>query len=131
MNKAKWIGIDLDGTLAETVTGDRIGRPIPAIAELLLNIHQNGKYKVKIFTARAENSEKVEQIKEWLRFYEFPDLEITNVKDSECVLIIDNIATRVYKDCGVICQSCFAQLMRDFGTDFSQASTSNVEVELL
>lgn len=131
MNKSKWIGFDLDGTLAETIRGDCIGSPIPPMVDLLLKIHKTQKYAVKIFTARAENKEKVAQIETWLRFHGLPPLDITNVKDSGCVLIIDNIAARVYKDRGVICESCLSQLIRDFGVNFPNINKPTVNAELL
>ena len=47
MNKSKWIGFDLDGTLAKTTVGNTIGQPIKAMIDLLLKIHHEGKYQVK------------------------------------------------------------------------------------
>jgi hypothetical protein len=118
MNKKKWIGFDLDGTIAETINGDGIGLPIKPMIDLLLKIHQEKKYEVKIFTARAESPEKVVKIRDWLDFYGLPKLDITNVKDSFCALIIDNIAMRVYKDRGVICQSCLSNVMSEISFGF-------------
>lgn len=117
MDKKKWIGFDLDGTLSKTIAEDGIGHPIRPMIDLLLHIYQGKKYDVKIFTARAENPEKVVKIQEWLNFYGLPKLDITNVKDSYCALIIDNIAIRVHKDRGVICQSCLSDVIREFGLE--------------
>lgn len=50
-----WIGVDLDGTLAEYngwVAPDQIGKPIPRMVELVKRWLDEGK-DVRIFTARV------------------------------------------------------------------------------
>ncbi|MBN6070336.1 hypothetical protein HYE53_04360 [Aggregatibacter actinomycetemcomitans] len=51
MRESKWIGFDLDGTLAQTTVGNTIEKPIKPMVDLLLKIYHEGKYQVKIFTA--------------------------------------------------------------------------------
>lgn len=87
-NEKMWIGIDLDGTLSQQNKGDRkIGKPIQSMVDLISNILDDGEFDVKIFTARAESEELKDEVKDWLKENNLPDLEITNVKDVRCVLL--------------------------------------------
>lgn len=47
----KWIGVDLDGTLARTTRGDgvKIGPPIPAMVARVANWLRQGK-RVRVLT---------------------------------------------------------------------------------
>jgi len=52
-----WVGVDLDGTLAEFGEwkgAGHIGRPIPAMVDAVKNLLKAG-ITVKIFTARAHS----------------------------------------------------------------------------
>ena len=131
MNESKWIGFDLDGTLAKITVGNTIGKQIKELFFLLLKINHEGKYQVKIFTARAESKEKTALIKQWLRLHHLPDVEITNVKDGKCVLIIDNIAVRVFKDSGVICHECLNSLLIKFSAELLDEKPQTINSELL
>lgn len=54
----EWIGVDLDGTLAEWdhwVAADVIGEPIPAMVEGVRRWLAEGRYDVRILTARVGN----------------------------------------------------------------------------
>ncbi|MEM9160202.1 MAG: hypothetical protein AAGB46_14250, partial [Verrucomicrobiota bacterium] len=78
-----WIGVDLDGTLAEYGKWSglhSIGKPIPQMKERVLHWIEKG-YKVKILTARASNPSHIPPVKKWLAKHGFPDLEVTNQKD--------------------------------------------------
>lgn len=78
-----WIGVDLDGTLAEYAGWkgpDSIGKPVPAMMGRVKRWISEGK-EVKIFTARACIPEQIQPVKDWLVANGLPDLEITNVKD--------------------------------------------------
>ncbi len=117
----KWIGIDLDGTLAETGKDIRgIGEPIQTMIDFLNNLLDEGRYDVKIFTARADSEDGVNAVKSWLKKHDLPDLEITNQKDRYTAYIFDDIAIRVKRNKGEICNECLESL----GSKFSNQYTS-------
>src|ERR1700749_1988445 len=88
-----WIGVDLDGTLAE-YTGwmgpEHIGAPISLMAERVKRWVAEGR-DVRIFTARVSHDGTPERvldaerarvaIERWCRHRLLLDLRITNVKD--------------------------------------------------
>lgn len=120
MKIKKWIGIDLDGTLAKQVKGSQeIGKPIQSMVDLISNILDDGEYTVKIFTSRAEAEEQKNKVKDWLKENSLPDLAITNVKDSNCVLLLDNLAARVIFNKGEICNDCLEHINSRFNNKFS------------
>lgn len=99
-----WIGVDLDGTLAEYhgwVGPHHIGNPIPAMMERVQGWLAEGKW-VKIFTARACIPGQVAPIVLWLKRHGLPDLEITNVKDFEMIELWDDRCVRVEINTGRI-----------------------------
>src|ERR1700754_2061917 len=87
MSQNGWIGVDLDGTLAE-YTGWQgimhIGEPVPVMAERVMRWLAEGR-RVKIFTARlAGDRDRVEvrqAIDAWCIEHFGQTLEVTNVKD--------------------------------------------------
>ena len=91
--KPRWIGVDLDGTLAKKgkyYTGD-IGEVLPKMREKLLSHIAKGM-EVKIFTARvAQPCDKTGRnpneiklfIQDWLEANEMPRLDVTCVKSRE------------------------------------------------
>jgi hydroxymethylpyrimidine pyrophosphatase-like HAD family hydrolase len=102
MNGVEWIGVDLDGTLAE-YNGfqghDKIGPVIEPMKERVLRWIDAG-IKVKIFTARAsgdvaEIAQAKHYISKWLEENGFPALEITNVKDYYMTELYDDRAVQV------------------------------------
>jgi len=98
------IYFDLDGTIAEYHgwKGEQhIGDPIPDMINLIKNILDERKYKVKIFTARCEIVEYIPFIRKWVEEHIGVDLEITNVKGFDCVLIIDDRACNVKSNEGI------------------------------
>ena len=86
---SQWIGVDLDGTLAEAEPWkgfEHIGKPVPMMMKRLKVWLEMG-YRVKIVTARAQNPElAVPPIREWLAKHGLPELEITNAKDMDMVV---------------------------------------------
>jgi hypothetical protein len=98
-----WIGVDLDGTLA-TYDGYRgpahIGEPIPAMVERVLNWMRSGK-TVKIFTARASNSNEDErsafltQWEWWSKQHFGRVLPVTATKDYQMCELWDDRAIQV------------------------------------
>lgn len=97
-----YIAVDLDGTLAR-YTGwkgaTKIGKPIPRMVKRVRRWVGHGR-KVKIFTARADDERSVNAIKKWLKDNELPDLEVTNLKDKDCIEFWDDRAKAVEKNTG-------------------------------
>jgi hypothetical protein len=98
-----WIGVDLDGTLAEYHGWSaEIGPPIPRMMERMYKwIHTPG-LRVKIFTARAAmGTNAIVVVQQWLNKYNLPDLEVTNVKDMYMIELWDDRAIQVIKNTGI------------------------------
>lgn len=102
-----WIGVDLDGTLAEYHGWKgilHIGKPIPAMVERVKGFLAAGK-TVKIFTARwsevAARDRFKYQLARWLEHEAgLPVLEVTNVKDFHMDELWDDRAVQVEKNTG-------------------------------
>lgn len=95
-----WIGVDLDGTLAE-YKGDVsvIGEPLEPMLKRVKRWISQGK-TVKIFTARAENPTQRAMITEWLKSVGLPTLEVTNTKDFQMIELWDDRAVEVQRNVG-------------------------------
>ena len=99
-----WIGVDLDGTLARSdrnLSLARVGEPVPKMVDLVKSMVKNG-VRVKIFTARAGDSEQVQLVKTWLVKNGLPNLEVTNVKDYDMIRFYDDRAVQVIANTGEI-----------------------------
>ncbi|MDY0220119.1 MAG: hypothetical protein RBR67_03175 [Desulfobacterium sp.] len=99
-----WIGVDLDGTLARSdrnLSLARVGEAVPKMLDLVKSMVNNG-VRVKIFTARAEDSEQVKLVKAWLVKNGLPNLEVTNVKDYDMIRLYDDRAVQVIANTGEI-----------------------------
>ena len=97
-----WFGVDLDGTLAvwdSTSSLDSVGDAVPAMLNLVKKMLENG-IRVKIFTARAQDSEQRDLIRQWLKKNGLPELEITNVKDYYMQRLYDDRCIRVERNTG-------------------------------
>lgn len=108
-----WIGVDLDGTLAEYHGwgSGEIGDPVPLMLQRVigwLNNHQD----VRIFTARASASgtdytDQIRAIEEWCEKHIGRKLPTTNRKDfgmielwdDRCVQVIPNTGQRADGKC--------------------------------
>jgi hypothetical protein len=118
MTVSGWIGVDLDGTLAEYHgwNGGEIGAPVPAMVERVKKWLADG-VKVKIFTARvgwgggySEVSkasdtpdfiaEQTQAIEAWCEQHIGQKLEVTAVKDWACVEIWDDRCVQVVPNTG-------------------------------
>ena len=117
-----WIGVDFDGTLVVQKTFPRVGPPVEKMVALVKNWLTNGcKVKhikglvkcVKIFTARAKDPVQVKVVSDWTKKYLGKRLEVTNVKDSGCVRIVDNISVRVKQDKGTLEKPIFSENKTD------------------
>lgn len=97
-----WIGVDLDGTLAEyNGWGDgKIGRPIPKMMDRVKGWLAEGRV-VKIFTARAGfDKSQVPEIKQWLKENGLPALEVTATKDYDMIELWDDRCVQVIPNTG-------------------------------
>ena len=99
----KWIGVDLDGTLAEYHgwNGGRIGAPVPA---MLIRVKKwlAKEQKVKIFTARVctNDAEQIALIKAWCVQHVGQELEVTATKDFEMIELWDDRCIQVIPNTG-------------------------------
>lgn len=101
-----WIGVDLDGTLAqydEWRGPDHIGAPVPLMLERVKAWLAQGK-DVRIFTARV-SGEDTQQVRKvicsWLKEHLGMELPITNQKDYAMVELWDDRAVQVIPNKGV------------------------------
>lgn len=102
LNENSWIGVDLDGTLAfyDIWRGpEHIGEPVPKMLSRVLEWLSDGK-TVKIFTARAADSDNIPFIEEWCQNYIGRVLPITNVKDPDMIELWDDRAKQVTPNTG-------------------------------
>ena len=99
-----WVGVDLDGTLAEI--GDEefnimhIGKPVPKMVAKVKHLMKNNT--VKIFTARAQNPKSIPAIEDWCRRYLGEVLEVTNIKDPGMQYLMDDRAVSIEKNMGTV-----------------------------
>ena len=104
----KWIGVDLDGVLAEYTgaMGNLIGRPIVPMMVRVKDWVACG-VEVRIFTARACDPAQIPNIKNWLVNAGLPELVVTNIKDFDMTELYDDKAIRVKRNVGYICGGCY------------------------
>ena len=101
-NPQGWIGVDLDGTLAE-YTGDisYIGKPIlPMLDRVKKWIADSSEDR--ILTARAGAKASCKQIRSWLRNVGLPELPITDRKDFSTIALWDDRAEQVICNTGEV-----------------------------
>lgn len=106
---SRWIGVDLDGTLAQYDhwRGERhIGDPVPRMMDRVRLWLKQGK-EVRIFTERVAQmpdrddvAEVTNIIQDWLEKHGLPRLAVTNVKDFEMIELWDDY--RVQMNTGVV-----------------------------
>jgi hypothetical protein len=101
-----WIGVDLDGTLAQDLGNKHenrglgeIGSPIRPMLNRVKHWIAEGR-TVKIFTARASSPRQVVMIKKWLARHGLPALEVTNVKDLRMIELWDDRCVQVMTNLG-------------------------------
>ena len=108
-----WIGVDLDGTLAEYhgwVDEYHIGEPIKPMVDRVRAWLRSGQ-EVRIFTARANadgrvgltRDEVVKVIQDWCEDHVGHRLPVTNVKDYGMIELWDDRAIRVVANQGQPC----------------------------
>jgi hypothetical protein len=104
-----WVGVDLDGTLAEYngwVGPNHIGEPVPKMVERVRRWLSKG-ITVKIFTARVGPRQDVNEviastiaIKSWCAKHIGTVLDITCEKDYSMIELWDDRAVQVIKNTG-------------------------------
>jgi len=107
--KSGWIGVDFDGTLShyDKWRGPfHFGEPIMPMVEQIRKVLDMG-YEVRIFTARVssvgeiDKLEVIEAIQDWLQEKcALPRLNVTCVKDFQCIEIWDDRAMHVPHNSG-------------------------------
>jgi hypothetical protein len=99
----QWIGVDLDGTLANADPWkgfEHIGKPVPTMLKRVKVWLELG-YNVKIVTARAQEPElAIPPIQKWLKKHDLPELEITNAKDMDMIELWDDRCVQVIPNTG-------------------------------
>lgn len=111
-----WIGVDLDGTLAQYKTGDgidSIGEPIPLMLARVKKWLEEGK-TVKIVTARVarlwanpgspewqEGIRQYHMIQDYTLKHLGKRLEVTCMKDSSMIELWDDRAVQVIPNSGM------------------------------
>ena len=104
-NGKEWIGVDLDGTLAEYTDWkgiDNIGKPIQLMVDRVKEWLKDG-ISVKIFTARvANNPEAIPYIETWCKDNIGQVLPITNEKDLDMIELWDDRSIHIETNTGKI-----------------------------
>jgi hypothetical protein len=86
------IAIDFDGVIHDykhPLPGARMGPPIEGAHEAIWGYVDAG-HEVVVFTQRGD---KPEHVLNWLFFYEFPKMEVTNIKGAFDLIIDDRAVT--------------------------------------
>jgi len=101
-----WIGVDLDGTLAQYSHyqgPNHIGAPIRKMVVRVLD-HLNAGQEVRIFTARAAGRDPavIKLIEDWCQEHLGRVIPITNEKDYGMILLYDDRALQVVPNTGEI-----------------------------
>lgn len=100
-----WIGVDLDGTLAEIYGWygvEHVGKPIPKMVERVKKWIAEGR-TVKIFTARASGDDKdiaIPVVQKWCVENLGTSLEVVCQKDYSMVELWDDRAITVEHNMG-------------------------------
>lgn len=110
VSKAKWIGVDFDGTLAEYRGYANIKKPGQPVKEMVDRVKDwlNQGIRVKVFTARVcslQSKEDIEAqralIEAWCEEHIGCKLEVTNEKDFFMTELWDNRAVGVIENRGI------------------------------
>jgi hypothetical protein len=101
-----WIGVDLDGTLAEYYAwkgSEHIGDPVPAMLSRVKCWVSEGK-EVRIFTARVSHPTNakvaIRAIGDWCEKHGLPRLPVTNTKDFGMIELWDDHVVQVETNSG-------------------------------
>ncbi len=101
----RWVGVDLDGTLARDDAAGHflppypLGEPIPEMIAMVQSLLQAG-VTVKVFSARACEPESVPLIQAWAETHGLGRLEVTNQKDYDLIRFYDDRAIQMLPNQG-------------------------------
>ena len=111
MSQGGWIGVDLDGTLAQYITGDgvrEVGEPIPLMLQRVKDWLAQGQ-EVRIVTARvgpgisAEGLHyQMDLIQQWCEQHIGQKLTVTASKDFNMIVLYDDRCVQVQTNTGVL-----------------------------
>ena len=124
---AKWIGFDLDGTLARYGQWEGIeviGEPIEPIVELAKEYIKSG-YAIRIVTARAEDPEAIPFIQDWCSLNGLGRPPVTQKKDFGMVKCYDDRAVQVVPNTGETVQ----QQLEDLRLEYQKVSAAYEELK--
>lgn len=99
-----WIGVGLDGTLAETREWrgpQHIGKPIGPMMRRVRRWLKGG-VQVQILTPRACNPDFIPHVEHWLMQHGLPCLPVTNEKDFGCHRFWQDHCVRVQRNTGMV-----------------------------
>lgn len=117
MKRTPWVGVDLDGTWVVhhgAVDFLNVGEPVPAITRQVKRYLKFG-IEVRVFTARVGppppgvhlSRPPVEVIRsaiqDWTEAIVGQRLKVTNEKDFDMVLLLDDRAVRIVANTGLPC----------------------------
>lgn len=88
---AKTIAIDFDGVLHDhkhPIPGRRMGKPMEGARDAVRKIKARGD-KIVVFTVWGGTELGHKTISDWMRFYDIPFHEITNIKPQAAVYLDD------------------------------------------
>jgi hypothetical protein len=106
IKKGKWIGVDLDGTLAEDMPGAPhddfyIGPPISRNGGRIKQWRAEG-IEVRILTARAGHSAKHHlHVEKWCQEHLGEILPVTDKKDYDMAVLYDDRAIGIERNTGI------------------------------
>lgn len=98
----RWIGVDLDGTLAQWdgwKGHEHIGDPIPVMLERVKRWIKMD-IEVRVFTARASVPEHITPVQKWLEKNGLAGLRVTNEKDYRMLQLWDDRCIQVIPNSG-------------------------------
>ena len=133
-----WIGVDLDGTLAKSVTvqrGEEIGMPIHPMVRLVRRWLAHGE-DVRIFTSRVNpkrgrvNAMRARKaIEGWCKRHLHRVLPVTHEKDWDMKLLLDDKARQVERDTGrvVCCHSRENRMAQETRTGHDESTCQEQE----
>lgn len=118
MSSGGWIGVDLDGTLAEYhgwQPDGGIGTPVRPMLDRVRYWLSEG-LDVRIFTARVsegpvddgwrDTEGQRRKVQEWCRIHVGKELPVTNVKDYMMIELWDDRAVQVIENTGMRADGC-------------------------
>ena len=127
----RWIGVDLDGTLAEWdgwKGPEYIGKPIPLMLDRVKRWIKMD-IEVRVFTARASVPEHIPPVQKWLKENGLGNVRVTNEKDYRMLQLWDDRCIQVIPNTGqLIKNATWVEPPRE-GTSESKTTTTDPETE--